>query len=466
VQLPIRMKLPTVPPQLKDVFGSEEKNEKKQGDIKAILKLLPTDLGKDRDEEYIHWDKMRRKPLPPSLSSHEDWWLLTKFRRTSAYRRLPFQDSQGSSFVYWLTDPIQQHLHQIDQQASGRVELPEQVTNERTRDRYLVSSLIEESITSSQLEGASTTYKIAKAMLRESRQPRDHSERMIFNNYRAMMFIRDIADESLSKELLFDLHRKVTNETLEDPISAGRFRNADEKIGVYDNRDQTLLHDPPHADELEARIQKVCDFANSTDETNGFLHPVVRSILLHFMIAYDHPFVDGNGRTARALFYWSMAKQGYWLMEYISISSILKNAPAQYVRAYLYTEHDDNDTTYFIDYNLRVIIKAIERLLDYLQTKATEIKSVESALHNTILSKQLNYRQLAVISHAIRNTGEVYTIESHRSSHNVSYPTARSDLLGLLELELLVKRKIGNAFVFQASENMELRIDKLKQQII
>ncbi len=457
------MKLPTVPPKLKDIFKEDENNECKQGDIKKVLALLPTDLGKDRDDEYIHWDKMRRKPLPPELSSHEDWWLLTKFRRTSAYRRLPFLDSKGASFVYWLTDPIQQRLHQIDQQASGRVELPEQVTNKRTRDRYLVSSLIEESITSSQLEGASTTYSIAKAMLRERRQPRDHGERMIFNNYRAMMFIREISEEKLSTELLFELHRKVTNGTLEDPTSAGRFRNADEKIGVYDNRDQTLLHDPPHADELEARIERICDFANSKDEVDGFLHPVVRSILLHFMIAYDHPFVDGNGRTARALFYWSMAKQGYWLMEYISISSILKNAAAQYIRAYLHTEYDENDTTYFIDHNLRVITKAIERLLDYLQTKATEIKRVESALGNTFLSKQLNYRQLAVISHAIRNPGEVYTIESHKNSHNVSYPTARSDLLGLANLKILNKRKAGNAFVFQASEGIDQRIDELKK---
>jgi len=151
-------------------------------------------------------------------------------------------------------------------------------------------------------------------------------------------------------------------------------------------------------------------------------------------------------------------------MEYISISSILKNAPAKYARAYLYTESDDNDTTYFIDYNLRVIIRAIDRLLEYLKTKAADIKRVESTLGNSILSKQLNYRQLAVLSHAIRNPGEVYTIESHRSSHNVSYPTARADLLRLADLELLLKRKMRNAFVFQASEDMEIRLEKLKKQ--
>lgn len=457
------MRLPATPPRL-IMPGSSDNAEKTQSRISEIVNLLPTDIGKDRDGEYLHWDKMRRKPLPDGVDTHEDWWMLTKFRRTSAYRKLPFKDKKGAPFVYWLTDPVYQYLHQVDQQASGRVELPEDITNDRTRNRYLVSSLIEEAITSSQLEGASTTYKVAKAMLRENRQPRDTSERMIFNNYRAMSYVREVAEEKLSKELLFELHKQVTDGTLEDPASAGRFRKADEKIGVYDNRDQTLLHDPPHASELEDRLTAICDFANSTSKSSGFLHPVVRSILLHFMLAYDHPFVDGNGRTARALFYWSMAKQGYWLMEYISISSIVKNAPAKYARAYLYSENDDNDVTYFVDYNLRVILRAIDRLREYLIKKSSEIQRVELSLGNTMFSRQLNYRQLAMISHAMRNPGETYTIESHRNSHNVSYPTARSDLQKLVELGLLIQRKFGNTFVFRAADDIENRIETLKSQ--
>lgn len=456
------MRIPADPPQLPFLSSSENK-DKNQILMGKIMSLLPSEVGKDRDGPYTHWDKLRHKPLPEAVESHKIWWLITKFRRISAYRKLPFRDKNGNAFVYWLTDPIQQYLHQIDQQASGRVELPEDVTNSRTRNRYLVSSLIEEAITSSQLEGASTTHKVAKAMLRERRQPRDHSERMIYNNYQAMSFVREITDEKLSKELLFELHKRVTDGTLEDEYSAGRFRNADEKIGVYDNRDQTLLHDPPDADELEERFKRICDFANSSDDTDGFLHPVVRAIILHFMIAYDHPFVDGNGRTARAIFYWSMAKEGYWLMEYISISSILKNAPSKYARAYLYTETDDSDTTYFIDYNLGVILRAIASLREYLARKASEIQNVDTALGNTVFSRQLNYRQLAVVSHAIRNPGEIYTIESHRSSHNVTYPTARADLLKLAELGLLDKKQSGNTFLFEAVEDMNSRIEQFKK---
>ena len=455
------MKIPPHPPSLKTYLNAS-KDGTHPTQFLEMAALLPSDIAKDRSGEYLHWEKLRHKPLPAGVSSHEVWWFLTKFRRTSAYRKLSLRAKSNENFVYWLTDPIQQRLHQIDQQASGRVEFPEDVTNEKTRNRYLATTLIEESITSSQLEGASTTYKVAKAMLRERRQPRDTSERMIYNNYQAMSFIREVMDQELSKDLLLEIHQKVTEATLEDPSSAGRFRLQNEEIGVYDNTNNVLLHKPPDAHELEERVEKICAFANSTETDSGFMHPVVRSILLHFMVAYDHPFVDGNGRTARALFYWSMAKQGYWLMEFISISSILKKAPAQYARAYLYTETDDNDTTYFLDYKLRVIIRALERLQEYLVRKANEIKQVELTLGNTLISRELNYRQLAVITHATRHPHQTYTIESHKNAHKVSYPTARADLLKLSELGLLAQRKVGKTFVFEAKDDIPDRIARLK----
>jgi Fic family protein len=459
------MKLPATPPLMTDIIGVSDKNRANQNAIRRLMELMSLDVGKDRDSDYLHWDKMRYKKLPDGVQNHEEWWLVTKFRRSSAYRKLPFLAKDSSEFVYWLPDPIHQLLHQVDQQASGRVKTSEEVTNTNTRNRYLVNSLIEEAITSSQLEGASTTYKVAKAMLRESRQPRDNSERMIVNNYRAMTFIKDTANEQLTKELLLDLHRIVTEGTLEDPTATGRFRNSSENIAVYDNRDNSLLHEPPIASEIEKRMDLLCEFANSSTEEGTFLHPVIKSILLHFMLGYDHPFVDGNGRTARALFYWSMARHGYWMMEFVSISSIIKERTTKYTRAYLYSENDDNDTTYFIDFKLKIIIRAIERLQSYLAKKTIEIQRVENVLGSSLLAKHLNYRQLSLISHALRNPGELYTIESHRKSHNVTYPTARADLMQLVKYKLLKKRKIGKAFVFQAIERIEQRMEELKLEM-
>src|SRR5581483_752217 len=148
-----------------------------------------------------------------------------------------------------------------------------------------------------------------------------------------------------------------------------------------------------------ARLQAMCDFANE-DETERFIHPVVRAILLHFWLAYDHPFEDGNGRTARALFYWYMRRQKYWLVEYLSISEILRRAASKYSRAFVLTETDERDATYFIVYQLEVIERAIERLHSVLRKKIKDVREVEQLLKG---SGQFNHRQLALLGSALRN---------------------------------------------------------------
>jgi len=99
--------------------------------------------------------------------------------------------------------------------------------------------------------------------------------------------------------------------------------------------------------------------------------------------AYDHPFEDGNGRTARALFYWSMLRHGYRLTEFLSISSLLNRAPGRYGRAFLYTETDGLDAAYFVLNQLRIILRAIDELHAYLARKVREVRETERLLGRT-----------------------------------------------------------------------------------
>jgi Fic family protein len=263
--------------------------------------------------------------------------------------------------------------------------------------------------------------------------------------------------------MILELHKIVTNNAIDDPTASGRFRTEHDNVQVVDRQHAQVLHTPPNANELHWRIEKLCEFANNL-ETKEFIPPVIRGILLHFMLAYDHPFVDGNGRTARALFYWLMASRGYWLMEYISISKIIKQAPIQYGKAYLYTESDDNDTTYFIIHQLDVIHKAIDHLKAYLDKKSSEIEAAEKIIEGTKrLQGKLNFRQLSVLRHALKHPNAVYTIQGHQKSHAVTYQTARTDLLKMSdELKLLQKRKVGRNFVFVAPSNLQSRLIKAK----
>lgn len=284
---------------------------------------------------------------------------------------------------------------------------------------------------------------------------------MIFNNYRAMEHLRSIKNDKLTPGHILELHRILTDETLDEPSDAGRLRQADD-IKVVGPRDGTLLHEPPSHLELPERLERVCAFANSDETSTPFVHPVLRAIILHFMIGYDHPFVDGNGRTARALFYWSIARSGYWLMEYTSISHIIRRAPARYMRAYLHTETDGNDTTYFLIHQLLTIRKAISALHEYLDRKGREQKETEKLLSaSQKLRGKFNHRQVALLTHALRNTGEGYRVDAHQRSHNVVYQTARNDLLGLLKLGLLEKVTQGNAYIFYAPEDLRERLSEL-----
>lgn len=431
----------------------------------ALSRLLNGFSEVDGQGRYLHWDKLRHLPTPEGFSS-EQWWLGIKMARRKNYKLLPLTDKSASAFRYCLPAIVQKELHWLDRHASGSLQAEEAITDPQTRNTYLIRSLIEEAISSSQLEGASTTLDVAKEMLRQERSPRDKSEQMIFNNYQAMRFIRECKSDPLTPSLVFELQRILTQSTLDNDDQAGRLRRSDERIHVVDNVSHVVLHEPPPAAELPARLQALCDFANSDTMKSAtpeiFLHPVVKAIVLHFMLGYDHPFCDGNGRTARALFYWAMARQGYWLAEFISISRVIKQSPAQYGRAYLYSETDDNDVTYFLIHQLEVIRKAITALHEFLRTKTREINEAEQMLmQNPRLKDRLNFRQLALLRHALKHPRFAYVIEEHQRSHGISYDVARKDLLFMAEgVKLLTKTKEGKRYLFVVPEDLEQRLRK------
>lgn len=449
------MKLPVAPPSfgqvLTDVLSLPTGQER--------FRALTTErLGAAPAGKYRHWDTFRHAP-PLQGYSAEEQWIAVKLARRAIYRQLPLSDVRGMPFQYALPNPALEMLHQIDRKAGGNIQGSEQVTNPATRDSYLFKSIIEEAITSSQLEGASTTRKVAKAMIQEGRTPENRSERMILNNYQAMIYLRKFIKDPLTPEIVIELQRLLTEGTLDEPDASGRFRRADEDI-VIEDETGTRLHTPPDASELKQRMQAMCEFANGV-LPGEFIPPAVRAIVLHFWLAYDHPFVDGNGRTARALFYWSMAKEGYWLCEYVSISRILKKARGQYARSYLYSETDDNDVTYFILYQMRVLLRAIQELHEYLSRKAAEIHEAEDLVrHASAVNGSLNHRQLALINHALKNPKARYTVESHRVSNGISYETARSDLLKLVAQGLVEQRKVSKTFVFVPAGSLREQLNR------
>ncbi len=439
------MKIPRRPPPFSKFL--QEKNK-----VSKVLEFVMK--GAYEEDEYRHWDVLRHLTPPEGLSS-EEWWYAIKLKRQSNRKMIPLMDSSKKHFSFALTDSILTSLHKIDLHMGGGISLPEPIANPQARNEFLIRSLIEEAITSSQLEGASTTRLVAKEMLKSKRAPRNKNERMIYNNYLAMERIRDIRDIDITVDIILELHRIVTDNTLEDPSAAGRFRYSNESIVVEDTITGEILHTPPSANELNARIKALCEFANRKN-SKGFIHPVLRAIIIHFWLSYDHPFVDGNGRTARALFYWSMLNSRYWLFEFISISEFLLKAPVKYARSFLYTETDDNDLNYFISYQLGIVNRALDSLYIHIKKKTEESQAFENKLKNAHL---FNYRQEQLLMHALKHPGTRYTVQEHKNSFRIAYDTARNDLLDLEKKGFLNHEKMGNAYVFFASKNLSSLIN-------
>lgn len=440
------MKRPKAPPPFQELLESG-------------LEAWPSLPGIAADRTYPHWDDLVHR-TPPKGLDHRQWWLAHKIGRVTNRREIPLADSDGRLFSFGLPDAVLERLQHVDSFLSGHVGLGQPVLTGDNRDRFVFSSLVEEAITSSQLEGAATTRQVAKEMIRTGRAPRDHSERMILNNFHAMEQVRELVREPLSPRVVRDLHRTITLATLLRDEDAGRLQvPGEERVGLWDEKNDRL-HDPPPAAELPKRMDAMCAFANG-DTPGTYVHPAVRAILLHFWLAYDHPFVDGNGRTARALFYWSMLRQGYWLAEFVPISSVMRKAPTQYGRAFLLVETDDNDLTYFLMHQLEVIERAIAQFVAYVK------KKVEEQDENRLLlraSRELNHRQIALVDHATRHADANYTIESHRASHRVVYQTARTDLLGLEALGLLHRIRRGRAYHFAPARDLAKRLRSLGSQ--
>ncbi len=436
------MKIPETPPDILKLVAASSPER--------LSEVVAAEWGAAPDGKYRHWDTLRRIG-PPEGFTPEEYWLGLKLSRRGSRREIPgLRDKNGKPFWFSLVDPVLDKTHAIDQRAAGGIALPGIATGENAR-RYARSNIVEESITSSQLEGASTTRRVAKEMIYSGRKPRNRSEQMILNNYQAMLGIENMVKSELTVRAIEELHGMLTSGTANEPVS---HRQLGDGIAVYDNTSNTLLHDPPAASESRDRLDRLCEFANHTGPS-PFVHPVIRAITLHFWLAYIHPFTDGNGRTARALFYWSLMRSGYWLSEYVSISRLLRKAPARYGRSFLYSETDENDLTYFVLHHLDVFLRAIEDFEKHLERKETEHRSLAKALRP---GGDFNHRQVALLSHAVKHPGAEYSIEAHRSHHGVVYQTARTDLLSLADAGLLEKHTRGRAFYFNAVIDLPERL--------
>ena len=403
--------------------------------LEAFEKLAPSD-------GYQHWDELSQGGEHGGVS-HEATWAALKIVRRSRERRLGPEGTRG--FGYGVPESLDDLLHAVDRTGV------EEVAGAGLAERLEASALLREAVASASLAGAKVGLEAGREMLRAGRPPAGAEERMVWN---LAGLLRDLPGSGpLTREVLVDMNRRVTVGTVDPPEAAGRLRREGEAAAGVE-AEAAGFYEPPPARELPARLEALCRFGNDA-AAEPFIHPLIRAIALHFWVAYDRPFVDGNGRTARALFYWAMARAGYPLFTYVSLSSPLAAAPRRYARAFLETESDDNDLTYFLLQQAEAVRAGLRAARERLARKRTEL---EAGMRQSRVFPLLNRRQQAVVAHALRAPDARYSIARHQHSHGVTHQTARDDLFDLVRREFLTVTREQRVYVFRPADGLQTRL--------
>ena len=392
--------------------------------VNALLKGIDPNIMPVVDKvnaDYEYWDKAKYKKLPEGFTPQMLWANVKASRLRSM---IPVWNKYSINLC--VTSQMQRLCHEFDMKFGSFWEVEGDIQSSE-RKYYLSSSLMEEAIYSSKMEGASTTRIVAKDMLRKKKSPQNKSQQMIVNNYNTIQYIVEHKDEPLTEELLLTIHRLMTEKTLDNSEDAGRFRTND-KVVVADMVEGDIIYTPPSFQEIPEFVESLCDFFNN-DNPRTFIHPIIRGIIVHFMLAFMHPFVDGNGRTARALFYWYMLKEGYKLTEYMSISRVIAKSKSNYEKAFRYVENDGNDMGYFVAYNLEALEISFQQLRDYIQRKQRE----KSAASSFMMAGNINQRQALVLQRLKEEPETIFTVKDVQEQFSVSSMTARKDLSDLVK---------------------------------
>jgi Fic family protein len=407
----------------------------------AVVKNVDAELApiiNKINTNYEYWDKVKYKSLPKGYTPQMLW----TFVKASRIRgMISVWDKYGINLC--ITNQMQRMCHDFDMKFGG---FWESDTDPQSSEKkyYLSSSLMEEAIYSSKMEGASTTRVVAKEMLRKKKSPQNKAQQMIVNNYTTIQYVVEHKDEPLTEEGLLYIHKLMTEKTLDNPENAGRFRTNNDVV-VANTVEGDIVHTPPTFEEIPEFVTTLCDFFNNDNQTT-FIHPIIKGIIIHFMVAYMHPFVDGNGRTARALFYWYMLKENYKLTEYMSISRVIAKSKTSYEKSFRYTENDGNDMGYFVAYNLRALEISFQQLRDYIQGKQREKKAATAFMK----SGNINQRQALVLQWLTEEPDAIFTVKNLQEHFSVSSMTARKDLSELVQqgyLEEIAINKVTRGYI-------------------
>ena len=346
--------------------------------------------------------------------------------KAAYYKKLPLKDFAGENTVYLSTF------------ADTGPDVVKRLYSPQT-EAYGMGSLEEEILSTSKIESIDFSRESVRNIVR-GKAPKNGEEMRIYGLKKGFDFIADESND-ITEENIYKLYMLAIGDYLEDDVKlpAGSFyRNA--PVYVVGNE---VEHTGLDCAKILAYMKNLVRFANEKDG----LSDLAKAAVIHFYIAYIHPYFDGNGRMARLMHLWYLIRQGYESTLFVPFSASIEKSRSRYYKAIKLVEDNARisgltDVTPFLVYFNEYVYNKAGGTAD---SEAVKIyKKIESTGRITIKEAEL----WRFVYSAYVNCGFT-TKQLEKDYGNAAYATIRAFVLKFMDIGLLTATKMSNKVVYK-----------------
>ena len=292
-----------------------------------------------------------------------------------------------------------------------------------------------------QLRGVSDSKEVSEKTGVTARE-RDIQEVINYRNVLLWIDQQKVLERKpdVSVETLHTLH-SLTMKGLLDEDQIGKFRQ--KQVVVSGAGTEEVVFRPPVSVEVPFLVDELFAWINSSESTS--LHPIFKAAIAHYQLAYIHPYVEGNGRTARAFATLLMYLLGYDFKRFFSLEQYFDNDVDRYYKSLLSVQQQaDTDLTYWLEYFCYGLAVEIDKVKTQVEKLSKDLKMKKELGRQVALSE----RQIILLE-LLQNQGEITSDDAQEVLPNVSVDTILRDVRDLIKKDVVKKHGVTKGVTYK-----------------
>lgn len=263
----------------------------------------------------------------------------------------------------------------------------------------------------------------------------------VLNYLEALERIPDFAEKNpfLSDDLR-TMHKLVIKDTLANPGDEGIFRNR--QVYVINRATNEIIFTPPPTEEVPRLVDNFLGWFNS-DEINE-INPVIEAGITHYELVRIHPFVDGNGRTARLIATLVLSKRGFDVKRFFTLDDYYDNDRRSYYEALQRVDPKSIDTTSWLEYFTEGVAVSINQVKDRVIGLSRDVKALKEKGQIA-----LTERQMKIVERMIQN--ERIQINEVATLFSISRQAALKEMKKLIDMGVIKLKGSGRGAYYVLS---------------